>query len=493
MAPQQKVQEQKCADVESGTSSSGGAEFETASGMDSTSDKSEPMDGGHANMLEAGDDFALDRIPFEARYSWMSLALENWSVGGCISSVLLGVTLGARMTLQNALLACVLGNVILGAISFAIGSVGCREGLATAMLCRWSGFGSTGTAVVSVAIAISLTGWFGIQSAIAGSGLVSLLGGPPSWVWTLIAGAFVTLVSVSGFRWMVNIAWVTAPAFLAAIVWAVARSLTMHSLAELAAMQPKGEPLTLFDGIGLIVGGFAVGATVCADMFRFSRSSTGVAAAVLLGRMPALVLYNSAGVLIALAYESSDLIALMRSSVGWGAIIIVVAGELVINATNVYFTGLAVVAFCDTALGFQISRRSVTLICGILGSTLGAAGLLSHFVDFLCVLSVTFPPIAGILLCEYCCVRQFRKDLDSTRKSGVLPSEAATWVPTTLVVWLAASLLGWFIKVGIPCLYSFFGAAILYAFAAWCGALRSCGITHTERMVKAGKPCGIAQ
>merc|ERR1739845_214066 len=124
-------------------------------------------------------------------------------------------------------------------------------------------------------------------------------------------------------------------------------------------------------------------------------------------------------------------------------------------------------------------RRVVTLACGIIGSSLGAAGLLSHFIDFLIVLSVTFPPIAGILLCEYFFVRQFRRDLDNTRKLTVLPETTPDWVPATLVVWFVASLLGWFIEVGIPCLYSFLSAAMLYALAAWCGALRSCGSIPT--------------
>lgn len=240
-------------------------------------------------------------------------------------------------------------------------------------------------------------------------------------------------------------------------------------------MQPKGEPLTLLGGTGLIVGGWIVGAVVSADTFRWSRSRREVVVAVWLGRVPALLIYNMAGVLIATAYGSSDFIALMRSSVGWGAVVIVIAGELAINAVNLYITGLAAVAFFDTVLGWKIYRRAVTLVCSVIGSALGAAGLLSHFVEFLTVLSVVFPPIAGIILCEYCCVKKFRASLDTSRKLGALPEEAPRWVPATLIVWLSASLLGWYVKAGIPCLYSFFGAAVLYAFAACCGALRSCG------------------
>eukprot|EP00931_Biecheleriopsis_adriatica_P119322 TRINITY_DN94559_c0_g1_i1.p1 TRINITY_DN94559_c0_g1~~TRINITY_DN94559_c0_g1_i1.p1 ORF type:complete len:490 (+),score=52.37 TRINITY_DN94559_c0_g1_i1:42-1511(+) len=474
------VESQAHLDLEEGSMSDSSNRSNMSSSINSTHFESDAKAGGETGVFEADGDFALERVSAEARYSWMSLVLENWSICGCIASVLLGVTVGNRMTLQSALLSCAIGETILGAITTAVGCVGCREGMTSSLLCRWTGFGSSGSAVLSVVIAISLTGWFGIQSAIAGDGMVSLLGGPPSWVWTLVAGAVVTVVGVMGFRWMVNIAWITAPAFFAALVWGVCKSLTKFSFSELMIMQPKGEPLTSFDGTGLIVGGWIVGAVVSADTFRWSHSCRDVVVAVWLGRVPALLIYNMAGVLIATAYGSSDFIALMRSSVGWGAVVIVIAGELAVNSLNLYITGLATVNFFDTVLGWKIHRRVVTLVCSIIGSALGAAGLLSHFVEFLTVLSVVFPPIAGIILCEYCCVKRFRANLDASRQSGALPQEAPRWMPATLIVWLSASLLGWYIEAGIPCLYSFFGAAVLYAFAARCEALYSGVKTELE-------------
>jgi len=456
-----------------------------------TSSGDSSTEGRPTDSVGAGEDFALSRVPAAQRFSWWAMALEQFSSCGCISQVLLGAILGSRMPLWSAALACIVGALILGLLSVAVGCMGSREGLATAVLCRWAGFGGSGAAVLSVVIGVSSVSWFGIQAAIAGEGLERLLGGPPVWGWSLLCGAVIVVVSTLGFQWMVTVAWVTGPAFLIATTFAVVRSLADHSFADLAVVQPAGDPLTMSNGIGLVVGGFVVGAAVSADVFRFGRSAGDVALAVFLGRVPALLLYTLAGVVLALAHGTADIVELMLLSTGWEGVVILVAGEIVINSTNLYGVGLAVVAFCDTALRVRLPRQGVTVVCGALGSALAAMGVLAHFMGFLGVLAVAFPPVAGIALCEYWLVRAFGAELSKSRGAGVLPPSAPSWLPATLVVWVSASLFGWFVKVGIPCLQSLFCAAALYYLAWRVGALRPVGVTYTEtapQQLEKGQP-----
>jgi len=205
-----------------------------------------------------------------------------------------------------------------------------------------------------------------------------------------------------------------------------------------------------------------------------------VALAVFLGRVPAWLVYAFAGVLLALAHGTADIVELMLLSAGWEAVVILVAGVIVSSATDLYGVGLAVLAFCDTALQVRLPRQGVTVACGALGSGLAAMGVLAHFTGFLDVLAVAFPPVAGIALCEYWLVRSFGAELSKSRDAGVLPASAPSWLPATLVVWVSASLLGWFVRAGIPCLQSLFCAAALYCLAWRVGALRPVGVTYTE-------------
>ena len=156
---------------------------------------------------------------------------------------------------------------------------------------------------------------------------------------------------------------------------------------------------------------FQVGSIVVSDVFRFSRSKRAVVSQVMLPRTLSIVAYMIVGVIVARACGSEDVINIMNKSVGIGAVVIVVAGEMVINCTNLYFSGLAIVAFFDTC-GCHIPRPLVTIACGIIGSAAGAMGILKRFINFLEVLAVAFPPVAGIMCCEYFVVKAFRVNFD---------------------------------------------------------------------------------
>ena len=127
------------------------------------------------------DDYALVRVPQDQRYSWWSVAVQRFGQVSALSQFLLGSTLGFGMGFWEAFLAFTLGAVILELVSIGVGIIGCREGLQTSVLTRWTGFGQGGSAVVGVAIGISLIGWFGIQSGVSAEGLASLVGVLPVW------------------------------------------------------------------------------------------------------------------------------------------------------------------------------------------------------------------------------------------------------------------------------------------------------------------------
>ena len=99
-------------------------------------------------------------------------------------------------------------------------------------------------------------GWFGIQAEIAGEGLEAIWPLKP-WLWTVTNGAFVTIVAAFGFRYIVGVAWVTGPAFFVVLVWACAASIQDPS-----PMKQVNVELSVFEGIGIVVGGY-IAASFC--------------------------------------------------------------------------------------------------------------------------------------------------------------------------------------------------------------------------------------
>lgn len=180
------------------------------------------------------DDFALSRVTPDARKPWFGIAVQRFGQVSALSQFLLGATLGYSMTFGEAALALLLGSVILEIIMCIVGIIGQKEGLNTALLARWTGFGEVGAALVGLAIGISLIGWFGIQSAISAQSLDALMPGVlPIWVWSLLFGLAVTAIVAYGFVGMQWLANITVPLFLILVGWSVISELSKHSLGDL--------------------------------------------------------------------------------------------------------------------------------------------------------------------------------------------------------------------------------------------------------------------
>ena len=387
------------------------------------------------------DDFALSRVPTGARKSWFGIAVQRFGQVSALSQFLLGATLGYSMTFGEAALAFLLGSIILEVIMCVVGVIGQREGLNTALLARWTGFGEIGASLVGLAIGISLIGWFGIQSAISAQSLDALMPGVlPVWIWSLLFGLAVTGIVAFGFLGMQWLANITVPLFLVLVGWSVISELSRHDIGSLLTSPAPGPSMSVWAGTGIVAGG-----------------------------------------LIAHAAGSGDIVAIVTSSVGLVGLVIVITGTLKINDWNLYSSTLGLVNFISTAFGRNLGRVGTTIVLGVVGSALAAAGILGQFTQFLTVLSVAFPPIAGIMVAEYFIVRRWRGELDETRPGGTLPATAPRIVPATIVVWLVSALVGYFVTWGIPSLLSLFLSMALYVVAGKLGLVRGVGTAPTQQ------------
>ncbi|NNG37585.1 purine-cytosine permease family protein [Nakamurella aerolata] len=439
---------------------------------------------GHVGV----DDYALARVPRSARYSWWSVAVQRFGQVSALSQFLLGSTIGFGMTFWGAFWAFTLGAIILELVSILVGIIGAKEGLQTSLLARWTGFGYGGSSVVGVAISISLIGWFGIQSGVSAEGLLSLIGVLPLWAWSLVFGLAVTLVVMGGFGSMKWVAYITVPAFLILVGWSVGKELTGHNLGDLVRSAPAGPQISLLTGTTLVAGGFIVGAVITADMTRFNRSSADVVKQTVVGFTIGEYLIGMSGVLLAHAVRSDNIITIVTSSVGWVGTLVIILGTLKINDWNLYSASLGTVNFLGVVLRRRVNRGLLTLIIGVIGSVLAAAGILDKFMDFLIILGVAFPPIVGIMVAEYFVVKLWRGQLDSTRADGTLPASSPTWVPVTLLIWLAAALIGHFVHWGLPSINSLVVAFVLYVVIGKLGGIKGYGVSRTET---AGAATGI--
>jgi cytosine permease len=442
--------------------------------------------GGGTDHADIGhDDYSLQRVPARARYSWGSVALQRFGQMSALSQFLLGATLGVGMRFWPAVIAITLGAVILEIVAIFVGIAGMREGLSTSLLARWTGFGRYGSALIGLIIAISLVGWFGVQNAVFADGLQSLLGGPPLWVWSVITGVGVTAIVVYGFASMTWTAYITVPLFIGLCAWSISVELTKHSLGALISSAPPGAHLTLAAATTLVAGGFIVGAVITPDMTRYNRSVGDVVKQTVVGITLGEYCIGLIGVLLAHAVRSGNVITIVTSTSGAAGTVILIAATLKINDWNLYSSSLGFVNLVDQVAHRKISRGTATLAIGAVGTVLSAMGILGHFTGFLDTLGVTIPPIAGIMVAEYFLVRRWRPELTATRADGSIPAKAPAWVPATIVVWVAASLIGQYLHWGIPALNALVIAFVGYTLAGRLGLTRGVGTSKGETCASA--------
>ncbi|KYF51145.1 allantoin permease, partial [Sorangium cellulosum] len=402
------------------------------------------------------------------RYPWWSVAVQRFGELSALSQLLLGATLGFHMTFWGAFWALTLGVVLLEVVAVLTGVAGQREGLSTYVLARWTGLGRRGASLFGLVTAVSLVGWFGVQNAIFARGLAALAGVElPLWVFCVVTGAAVTLIVIHGFGSMAWTSYITVPLFLALSAWAIRNALARHELADLISMPPPGEPMSVAAGATLVAGGFIVGAVIAPDMTRYNRSAADVVKQTLVGVTLGEYTIGLAGVLLAHAVRSADVVHIVTTEVGIAGAAILVTATLKINDWNLYSASLGLVSAIHQTTGRHVGRSAMTLAAGAVGTALSIAGILEHLIGFLTLLGVALPPVAGIMIAEYYVVRRHRAALERTRSTGSLPEEVEPSSLHPLLAWGSGVAAGYLSHAGIPAINALLCGFLVHVALSW--------------------------
>ena len=89
-------------------------------------------------QVQSENDNATCRVPDSERKGFLSVAFVAAGYCICMSGLYTGAAIAFGMTLKNAIIATVIGNVILSLYGGLVGAAGAKEGVASAMLSRHS-------------------------------------------------------------------------------------------------------------------------------------------------------------------------------------------------------------------------------------------------------------------------------------------------------------------------------------------------------------------
>lgn len=441
----------------------------------------------------ANDDYALARVPQEARYSWVSVAMQRLGQLSALAQFFLAASIGIGMKFWDAMLAILLGSVILEIVTIFTGIAGVKEGLSTSVLARWTGFGLFGSALVGLAFTVSLTGWFAFQNEIFGMGLNSIFPSIPLAVWCILGGLVVTLIVVNGFASMNWVAWVTVPAFVLLCLYSVGTELQKHSLGELMASAPPGKPISLATAATFVAGGFIVGAIFTPDMSRFNRTPADVVKQTLVGVTVGEFFVGVIGVLLAhavkgVAENAGLVIGIIQSTSGTLGVLILVVSIVKINDWNLYPSSLGLTNALHGLFGIKLNRAWVAAVLGVIGSVISAMGISNNFTNFLGELGIFFPPIAAIMIADYFVLKTWRTELSESHERMALPAMVPTVVPAGLIAWALGYGFGKFSSmnpeflaaINVPAITSLVFTFVIYIILGKLGLARGIGMKETR-------------
>lgn len=352
---------------------------------------------------------------------WYSLA-GIW-FGGIVSvpALLVGSTLIASLSFNYSIWAGLIGFsfVVLFMSLLSIAAVEKRK--ATVSLAS-SSFGINGAKlIVGLIIGLSTIGWFGIQSNIAGASFSKILvemNGPeiPIWLSSVFWGSIMVLTAVFGFKYLKWLNYIAVPAIIILLIYGLVITFQTHSFGEILNFTPK-ENMPLLQAIGFTIGFISVGGVISPDYNRFAATKKDAILGSLLGIIPSALCLLAIGAILAITQGTYDIVEIF-SSLGFPflAMSILILATWTSNVINIYSSGLA---FNNLFNRGDENRSKTTLIVGAFGILLAALGVLSHFMSFISLLTITITPIAGVMISDYFISQTYKEDAQKINWKGI--------------------------------------------------------------------------
>jgi cytosine permease len=392
------------------------------------------------------------QIDESKRQSWISLASVWTGAMVCVPCLMVGGLLSSGFTIGSMFWAIIIGFGIICAFMCFMGMAGCDTGLPTVSIAE-SALGKRGSQfLISLILAISCVGWFGVQAAVCGSSFSAMIAQMtglmiPNFVSTLIWGAVMLLTAMFGFNAVKYLNYIAIPALIIVLVWALfAAILNNDGFAVLGAHTPP-TPMSFVTGINLAVATFAVGGVISADFSRHARNRGDVIKSTVLGVLPSGLVVLFIGAICSVVAGQYD-ISQVFTALGLPAIglIALILATWTTNVTNAYSGGLAV----SNLLGLGESKFKITTgIAGALGTILGAVGIIDKFQGFLGIITSFVPPVAGVIIAAYWIVGRGKRENFAVTKAvniaGVLAfaiGAAVAYITANIVPFFVAPVNG---------------------------------------------------
>jgi cytosine permease len=360
------------------------------------------------------------------------------------ASMSVGAKLGNGLDLGGFVWAVLIGGLILAAYTGALGFIGSESGLSFDLLARRS-FGRFGSYLPSAMIALTQIGWFGVGVAMFAIPAAEVLHVSPILL-VVLAGVCMTASAYFGIKGMEIISYISVPLIAILGIYSMITA-TQQGGGLSAIFAQNAGSLTLFSGVGLVIGSFVSGGTATPNFTRFSKTNKIAVITTVIAFFIGNTLMFAFGAVGGAFTEMDDIFYVMIAQGLTVPALVVLGANIWTTNDNALYTG---------GLGLSnitsVRKKPMVIVSGIIG-TVAAIWLYNNFIGWLNFLNATLPPIGAIIILDFCLNRDKYRGEDNRKLS-------VNWGAVLGVV--AGALVGNFVKWGIASVNAMVVACLCY-------------------------------
>ena len=461
----------------------------------------------------AGHDFELGAVADSQKRGFWSMFVIMMGFTFFSASMWVGLTLANGLTAGRFFWAVMAGNLILGVYTGLLAYPAAKTGLSVHLLSRYS-FGTRGSNIPSIVLAVTQIGWFGVGVAmfsIPAAWWLSdaswlqgtwFVGGPWEeffgaekalpirllWTLTIVAGVAMTSSAYFGIRALHVISVVSVPAIAVLGGWSAIQALFVDSPEFIAAHNAAIDAGTIKHGwdalanhvpgidaktgaslaIGMVsaislgIGSFVSGGSCTPDFARFAKNAKIAVVTTVLAFFIGNSLMFFFGGAAAMVYDKNDISEVLKiQGLLLPAIIVLGLNIWTTNDNALYTSGLGLSNIV------RLPKRYMVLFNGIVG-TLAGLWLYDNFCGWLNILNTFIPPCGAILITDYFIVNKCAYPTMEEKKFVPVSIPAViAWAIGSIVALAGFNKFGLgdampFLMKGIPAINGMVVAAVIY-------------------------------
>lgn len=392
-------------------------------------------------------DFQSSIVSPDARKSNLSMFMIMMGFTFFSASMWVGQEMARGLNFTDFIIAMILGGIILGSYTGALGYIGAKSGLSLDLLAVKT-FGTKGSYLPSAMISFTQMGWFGVGLAMFAIPIAKVaFGNSPLAIYTMVAlaGVCMTATAYFGIKSLALISYVAVPCVAILGTIAMVMAIMQGDKGLIEQFDLGNKTMGIVAGAGLVIGSFISGGTATPNFSRFSKNGK----VGCLITVAAFFIGNSLmflfGAVSSIYVGGNDIFDVMINlNLFYFAILVLGLNIWTTNDNALYSTGLGLANI------FKLGKRPMVLVSGIIG-TIAAVWLYNNFCGYLNILNCTLPPVGIILVLGYF----MNRNNASWQHTKTVDAGAVIGVITGAVI---ANIVTW----GIPSINGMVVAAICY-------------------------------